>query len=727
MINLNFLLWVILSTVGSCTAVTVILDGKEVDCNGSRCACCKGGVARCGPLAKVNDGDDYCLDGCVDTIWGHRCKNSCHGNCYRCKHNVGIPCYECKNTFYDVRSNCSKSCSVGCNSCSDDGTCSQCTENIEGVKCETCIQGKYGTNCTNDCLHRNCRCTTDTYCDSCKDGFYGRTTYCQSPCSAGCQNGECNDDGTCTCRQNFLCSLCMDCITGYYGGDCNTRCSGLCSDGMCMKNGICNQCKPRYFGEQCKNMCSSGCSDGICSRNGTCACRLKFTGSLCDACEKGKYGANCEHECSVGCTTSSCGKDNGFCNCLPNFNGKSCLLCTDGFYGASCQLRCFDKCINNACSISDGKCTFGCRDGFTSDNCTAHCHTNCKTCAQNDPLICTSCFNDFSGTNCICPPNCNCASGSDICLSCINNYMHHDKQCKCHAQNYCIDKGCNECIDAKFYSYKNSCCECPNSCKDGLCSSGHRCQNGCEDLFYGSFCSLKCTDIDNKCFKCAQVDGSCLRCTDGYFPNVNGTCMKCLSSCKANACDPNNGSCSKGCKDGLWGIHCTETCNLLCKTCDRINGGCIDCVLPVLYGQNCDLSCSSSCISSKCNENGECLNGCSDGYTGVKCDTVKKTGDDVGLNVGMVVVGVVAGISATLLILVIIRRQSATNVIGGTRSAIEHGRSKTESKSTYEIFDDENGERSHNHEYEMPQTSTEGNGRHSRHYVNTEDYETVIN
>ncbi|WAR17315.1 hypothetical protein MAR_031970, partial [Mya arenaria] len=66
---------------------------------------------------------------------------------------------------------------------------------------------------------------------------------------------------------------------------------------------------------------------------------------------------------------------------------------------------------------------------------------------------------------------------------------------------------------------------------------------------------------------------------------------------------------------------------------------------------------------SKCNDDGECLNGCSDGYTGVKCDT------DI--------------------------------------------------NNVYEDIDDVTGDPSHNQEYEMTQTSTEGVERRSCQYSNT--------
>ncbi|XP_052761904.1 multiple epidermal growth factor-like domains protein 10 [Mya arenaria] len=335
-----------------CTGV--FIDG--LDCS-LDCACCKGGVSQCGFLHP--GGDNYCFDGCIDGIYGYRCHNPCPGNCYSCALETSRPCYSCKATFYDTDSLCSKSCSVGCDGgvCNDDGTCSTCTENFEGTKCETCIQGKFGSSCTQYCIIQNCRCSTGTDCSSCKTGFYDRNNFCQTACSPGCQNAVCNDNGNCNCRAEFMGNKCSECQSGYYGAYCNVS-------------------------------CSAGCVNGLCLKDGTCLCHPNFVTEKCDTCADGRYGVNCDDICSVGCTKRSCDRSNGFCKCIPNFSGDTCDQCISGFYEQLCNLPCSDNCNERTCSRYQGNCTHGCVDGYSGQHCTTPCDKTCATCLQHAESEC---------------------------------------------------------------------------------------------------------------------------------------------------------------------------------------------------------------------------------------------------------------------------------------------------------------------------------------------------
>ncbi|XP_052762912.1 multiple epidermal growth factor-like domains protein 10 [Mya arenaria] len=325
---MTFRILCLLCLARSCMGV--IIDGLDCSLN---CVCCKGGVDRCGE--RTGFGHNNCFDGCVDGIFGHRCHNSCPGNCYSCEQETSKPCYTCKATFYDTNSECSKSCSVGCDGgvCYDDGTCNTCTANFEGTSCETCIQGKYGSSCTQFCINQNCRCSTGTDCTSCKSGFHDRNTFCQTACSPGCQDGVCNDDGSCNCRAEFMGNTCSECQSGYYGAYCNIP-------------------------------CSVGCVNGLCSKDGSCECRPNFATAKCDTCADGRYGVNCDEICSVGCTTSSCDRSNGFCKCLLNFSGDKCDQCKSGFFEQSCNLHCSENCKEYTCTRYQGKCTLGCVESF---------------------------------------------------------------------------------------------------------------------------------------------------------------------------------------------------------------------------------------------------------------------------------------------------------------------------------------------------------------------------
>ncbi|XP_052772817.1 uncharacterized protein LOC128211790 isoform X2 [Mya arenaria] len=659
-------------------------------------------AGQCGHKQTI--GDNYCFDGCVDTIFGHRCHNPCPGNCFTCGQAEGRPCNSCKDTFYDTDNNCNKKCSVGCEDdkcnndgtcsqckanfegnacetciqgqygvdcaktclhqncrctyhdgcescktgfygrntlcqttcskgclvdvCNDNGTCSQCKANFEGNTCETCIQGQYGVDCAETCLHQNCRCTYHDGCESCKTGFYGKNTSCQTTCSKGCLNGVCNGNGTCKCRQEFTGSSCTECIAGNYGEDCNMNCSDGCTVRNCTRNGTCYQCKAGSYGEQCNDMCSVGCGNGVCMRNGECTCKVNFNGTKCDMCKDGKYGNDCQQQCSIGCSLSSCNRSDGSCDCFPNFTGVKCDQCVDGFYGQSCSFNCSRTCIGGICSMSNGSCTNGCNNGYSDNSCSVPCNSTCLSCEQNNENNCILCNNGNSGSTCKCLSNCECNYGSDKCNYCLNGYKKPANKCKCH-NSYCssdttsISDTCDRCMNESFYVDNDSCCECPETCKDGLCSTGPLCKEGCIDGFYSQSCSMKCTYIDNKCLKCNQTTGRCSKCEKGFYPENNESkCISCQFNCKDKECSSESGKCSNGCGGHFWGDMCNLPCHYNCNTCQQESGICDSCKDSTVHGLYCNESCSKSCLENKCERNTSyCSNGCTGHFYGDLCET----------------------------------------------------------------------------------------------------------
>ncbi|XP_052763221.1 cell death abnormality protein 1-like [Mya arenaria] len=571
MTEMIFWILTILCVVRSCMAVTVMIDGKELDCE-KNCTCCKRGTT-----CRY---DNVCTGGCVATISGHRCRHSCPENCYTCEYNYGQICHTCKDTFYDNTSSCSKSCSVGCNNatCNDDGTCDPCQANFEGPRCTTCIQGKYGPDCILNCSNQKCRCTIDRDCISCKKGFYESSTFCQKSCSIGCQNQSCNDDGTCNCTSRFNGTTCTECMYGYHGTNCD-------------------------------ELCSVGCEKRQCNKDGTCSCRDYFEGTTCDTCSNGRYGDYCDQMCSVGCNEAmDCYRKNGSCECLPNFTGAKCEKCTDGLYGQSCDLHCPYNCKGGSCSRYEGKCTLGCVDGYSGDNCTNPCDNTCATCLQNDTTHCESCNNGYTGTTCQCPPNCNCSTGFEICISCTNGYANSEKQCTCQSK-YCIGSECDQCSDQTFYVDNNACCPCPKNCRNDVCKNGPECISGCMDGFYGLNCSRNCSFLSAECLQCNQTDGKCSLCSKGYSLHENGSC---------NGCPKN------------------------------------------LYGYLCDTKCPENCQQDKndtsCNNEGKCIYGCVDGYKGDDCTESDKSVNvaaesPVGYIVGVMTVVVIIGVVVTVFFL----------------------------------------------------------------------------
>ncbi|WAR18006.1 PTPRT-like protein [Mya arenaria] len=231
-----------------CLARTCMADGLNCSLT---CVCCKEGKAGC--RNDTSKGLNYCFDGCKDGIYGLKCHNPCPKNCSTCEQELGTQCYSCKDTFYDKNNKCNERCSDGCEEgiCNVDGTC-------------TCIHGRHGANCTLHCVEKNCYCSNGTDCTSCITGFYDRSTLCETPCSPGCEDGVCKDDGSCHCQTSFTGNTCSECQSGYYGTYCNVS-------------------------------CSVGCVNKTCSKDGTCSCRANFVTAKCDTCAVGRSGLTCDH------------------------------------------------------------------------------------------------------------------------------------------------------------------------------------------------------------------------------------------------------------------------------------------------------------------------------------------------------------------------------------------------------------------------------------------------
>ncbi|XP_052763022.1 receptor-type tyrosine-protein phosphatase kappa-like isoform X2 [Mya arenaria] len=582
---------------------TAIIDHQPVDCT-PVCVCCKGGAANCS--YHFTYGDDYCHDGCVDTIYGNKCHNPCPGNCYKCSQKTGETCQTCRAAFYDKDNLCNKNCSVGCDggSCKNDGACSPCKANFYGNKCDTC-----------------------------KQGFTG--------------------------------SSCKTCITGYFGDEC-TKCPVECYNGNCMNNGTCYQCIDKYYGAYCNLNCSIGCSGGTCTQNGSCNCTVNFTGTKCETCIKGRYGNECEHECSVGCSTSTCDKNNGFCSCRTHFTGITCEQCEVSYYGQSCDLHCSEKCLARTCSRKYGNCTDGCVDGYSGNNCTTYCDSKCAACEQSDRSICTSCLNAYTGPSCICPPNCICSENSEECGRCSSQWLRPQYQCKCHTK-HCQDNDCNACLNNTFFvdSSVSACCECPPNCRGGSCITGPICPDGCEDGFYGMNCSLRCSTLNFECAKCNQIGGICLKCNNRFYPHANGSCISCNSNCRNMQCHQETGICDACFNNTFYGSYCNESCSSSCSEskCDQ-NSHCLFGCKGNFFGDQCQTICPHNCQKSGtetiCKGDGNCKFGCVDGYEGDDC-TVKQEKVTAGPPVGAIAGGVGGGIVVIIAVaaaLVFFRRRS---------------------------------------------------------------------
>ncbi|XP_060598157.1 multiple epidermal growth factor-like domains protein 6, partial [Ruditapes philippinarum] len=509
-------------------------------------------------------------------------------------------------------------CQIGLSiqACNDCACC-----NGESHKCDPkrncvdgCIDGYYGSKCTEECLE-NCKtCVKNNTCTGCKPGYY--TDKCNLQCGKGCLNNTCKLlSGECTCKSsNFIGSKCDTCVVLKYGNECNKTCPSNC--GTCTSDTECSWClNTVYYGSYCQYRCSPGCHDGRCRKiDGYCpsGCKPAYIGDKCDACSPGTYGNYCELPCPE--------------NCYECFSASNCTVCKTGFYGETCTKTCSSGCYGN-CSLADGLC-LECRPGFFGDLCDT-CKNgtygvNCSKHCREIDLNCQACISDESGV-------------FRNCTKCNNGYT----------------------LAIPFGQSYSTCKICPSGCIDNICSTEGLCKNGCIRGKWGNNCNFNC---QTSCLECSQTNGACLECTRDTFSadcsqncNTNcnvtandrmctrdaGKCLhgcnsvtkygeycenQCRNTCKKEKCDWKTGHCLEGCVINYHGLFCDNLCSTSCLSdtgkhvCDDITGHCLFGCKKGFSGNRCDKLCSSQCINITCNQiTAECLYGCIDGFKGSKC------------------------------------------------------------------------------------------------------------
>lgn len=279
----------------------------------------------------------------------------------------------------------------GSESCNTNTGQCVCKANVEGLKCDQCVNGTAGLDQDNpdgcsvcNCdglgsldgtcdLNSNCICKPGvggSSCDQCKDGFYGLSVNgCQQcQCSEdGSINSTCDaNDGTCYCKTGFTGSTCDECAMGYFQNTsvecvpCQCHEVGTVTDQINSCNittGQC-QCKSNVIGRDCDscalnytNLQDSGCTACDCVLSNTnssaavlcdpvtlqCACLPSAGGLKCDSCSEGYFASSdgtCE-ECgcdTVGSNGTGCTPD-AQCDCLnENITGLTCSQCKTGHY-----------------------------------------------------------------------------------------------------------------------------------------------------------------------------------------------------------------------------------------------------------------------------------------------------------------------------------------------------------------------------------------------------------
>lgn len=248
-----------------------------------------------------------------------------------------------------------------------------CKQNVEGLKCDRCINGTQGLSASdpNGCSTCDCnsigsiddacdsvtgQCTckpgvTGVSCDQCISGYHSFSGDGCQECSCtemGAVNNSCDvDTGICSCLSGFSGDLCSECAVNFYNVSagclpCDCNASGTTSD-----------------------------STDQCDTDGQCNCKINVQGRTCDTC-KSTY-TNLEASNDQGCSPCSCiisnsDVDSGVCNpvtsgcyCLDNAMGPSCNICRDGYYAQDTKcVPCVCDSIgamNNTCNAQTGDCT----------------------------------------------------------------------------------------------------------------------------------------------------------------------------------------------------------------------------------------------------------------------------------------------------------------------------------------------------------------------------------
>ncbi|XP_052762775.1 receptor-type tyrosine-protein phosphatase kappa-like isoform X2 [Mya arenaria] len=242
----------------------------------------------------------------------------------------------------------------------------------------------------------------------------------------------------------------------------------------------------------------------------------------------------------------------------------TCSACTPNFEGARC-----DACI----------------PGKYGENCSMNC--NYQNCRCTDLNGCDSCKTGFAGTFCM---KCEAAYyGANCNISCPTG---------CRGGTCMRNGACIECNTGYYGEQCNA--NCSKGCRDAVCHRNGTC--ACTDNFTGT-----------KCIECVE---------DKYGDNCQ---HECSDGCSTLSCDKEDGSCVGGCKNGLYGMNCSQKCTDIengCLKCSQLNGTCLVCKTGFYPSENgACTTCNGNCNNELCNaETGKCIKGCAEGFWGYKCD-----------------------------------------------------------------------------------------------------------
>ncbi|XP_066489358.1 stabilin-2 [Tiliqua scincoides] len=225
------------------------------------------------------------------------------------------------------------------------GSC-ECEAGFKGLACDRCIEGKYSSNCDQECACIHGKCNSgikgDGSCD-CDVGWRG--VYCESEI----KDNECNS--TCHTSANCLLNLhgaaYCKCAAGFQGN--GTHCTAI------------NACETTNGGCSSKAECRRTTPG-----NRVCVCKAGYTGDgiVCleiNPCLTNNGGCDKNAECS------HIGPNQAACNCLKGYSGdgKSCTYINRCLFNNG---GCGKYALCNDTEQSEITCT--CKTGYIGDGFT---------------------------------------------------------------------------------------------------------------------------------------------------------------------------------------------------------------------------------------------------------------------------------------------------------------------------------------------------------------------
>ena len=562
-------------------------------------------------------------DGISDTECPENCKD---GLC----DNTTLKCYSCIDGYYT--SNCSVQCPTkNCLQCNQEtGQCEQCIDDliiIEGLCCDNFCKKCNETGCT-ECIEET---KYGLKCNECPENCYY-----ESP------NRKCDQDS----------GNCFFCISGKMGNTCEQNCNNGCN--LTIKNcdmydGTC-ECKESFYGEKCQNNCDKNCKTCD-SKDGTCYqcisgyypkkksclkcpenCEGECPEGKCLKCKDGFYGEICDKECSIFCKDNICDKEGGLCECINHFSRDS--YCTECLNQYDLKTNC-TKCLGNYDIDQDCE---KCKKNYNIS-------INCEECINNYNLErnCEECINNYNiSTNCE-----ECINHYNLSTNCEECEQHFDLESNCTKceGNYNISTNCEECINHfnlstnceecdEHFDLESDCTQCEgnydisSNCKK--CIGNYNLKKNCEECINHYNLEKNCEECDehftleSKCTKCEgnyDISSNCKTCIGHY--NLKKNCEECINHYNL---EKNCEECEKhfdlksDCTKCEGNYDISSNCEK-CKNQFDISTNCQKC-LTGFFGENCNEKCYEGCNTSVSNcrqKDGYCEE-CYFSYYGDKCE-----------------------------------------------------------------------------------------------------------